>query len=147
MRLLDDRRPALHRPAPARPLSDPSILPFGRRAQELIHEALAHHKSNGFDFSGLTANSSRFVFAINIFYAGDVVNNWSEGLWPHAHFLGSPVTLAPGKVARDYQITALGEQLLLGTYCHENGHMLCDFPDLYDYRDDGIDSSAPAISA
>jgi hypothetical protein len=22
--------------------------------------------------------------------------------------------------------------LTLGTYCHENGHMLCDFPDLYD---------------
>jgi hypothetical protein len=27
----------------------------------------------------------------------------------------------------------MGQALELGTYCHENGHMLCDFPDLYDY--------------
>ncbi len=28
--------------------------------------------------------------------------------------------------------------LTLGTFCHENGHMLCDYPDLYDY---GYESS------
>ena len=43
-------------------------------------------------------------------------------------------------MARDYQITNMvsagGEkELSLGTFCHENGHMLCDFPDLYDYGD------------
>jgi len=25
------------------------------------------------------------------------------------------------------------DELSLGTFCHENGHMICDFPDLYDY--------------
>jgi hypothetical protein len=43
------------------------------------------------------------------------------------------VPLTPGKDAFDYQITALGSELELGTFCHENGHMLCDYPDLYDY--------------
>jgi M6 family metalloprotease-like protein len=111
--------------------TDPSQR-FGIRAQELIHEALVHHVGAGFDFTRLTADQSSFVFAINVFYAGEVVNNWREGLWPHAHFLPDQVVLAPGKIAHDYQITALGNELQLGTYCHENGHMLCDFPDLYD---------------
>jgi subtilisin-like proprotein convertase family protein len=41
--------------------------------------------------------------------------------------------LAPGKSAFDYQFTDMSHQLTLGTFCHENGHMLCDYPDLYDY--------------
>jgi hypothetical protein len=61
------------------------------------------------------------------------VNNWAKGLWPHAHHLDAPVLLAPGRSAFDYQFTAMGAELTLGTFCHENGHMLCDYPDLYDY--------------
>ncbi|HEU0078003.1 MAG TPA: M6 family metalloprotease domain-containing protein, partial [Longimicrobiaceae bacterium] len=106
------------------------------RARELILEALAHHRAQGFDFSRLTADSQGYVFATNVFYAGDVQNNWSQGLWPHASRLIKPVTLAPGRSAYDYQITDMGQALTLGTYCHENGHMLCDFPDLYDYGDE-----------
>lgn len=113
-------------------------IPYGQRAQELIAEALAHHMGNGFDFSRLTADERSFVYATNVFYAGEVVNNWSEGLWPHAHFLANPITVAPDKIAHDYQITALGSELRLGTYCHENGHMLCDYPDLYDYDSDSF---------
>lgn len=112
--------------------TDPQI-PYGQRAQELIAEALAHHMRNDFDFSRLTTDQRRFVYAVNVFYAGEADNNWGEGLWPHAHFLSNPITVAPGKIAHDYQVTALGSELSLGTYCHENGHMLCDFPDLYDY--------------
>ena len=34
----------------------------------------------------------------------------------------------------------MGAQLTLRTFCHENGHMVCDFPDLYDYggESDGV---------
>ena len=32
-----------------------------------------------------------------------------------------------------YQMTDMRDALLLRTFCHENGHMICDFPDLYDY--------------
>jgi M6 family metalloprotease-like protein len=106
---------------------------YGRRAQELIQEALAFHKAQGLDFTRLTADGRSFVYAMNVYYAGANVNNWSEGLWPHASALNQTVTLLPGKVARDYQFTAMGAELELGTFCHENGHMLCDYPDLYDY--------------
>ena len=75
---------------------------------------------------------------MNVYYSGPVTNNWAEGLWPHSHHLGSPVQLRPGVQAFDYQFTAMGSELELGTFCHENGHMLCDYPDLYDY---GYESS------
>jgi len=108
-------------------------VPQPIRARELILEALAHHKSKHFDFTGLTADDQQFIYAINVFYAGVRVNNWAKGLWPHSYHLQSPVQLAPGKLANDYQITDMPAEITLGTFCHENGHMICDFPDLYDY--------------
>ena len=105
----------------------------GVRARQLINEALTHLKANNFDFTPLTADSGGFVYAMNVYYAGEVENNWAEGLWPHAWHLATPVPLAPGKSAFDYQFTDMSHQLTLGTFCHENGHMLCDYPDLYDY--------------
>ena len=110
--------------------------PYPRRAQELIKEALDSLKAQGFDFSSLTVDAQGFVYATNIFYAGPIVNGWSKGLWPHASKMPN-FQLMPGKTAADYQITNMGSQLTLGTFCHENGHMICDFPDLYDY---GFDS-------
>ncbi|SDC44611.1 M6 family metalloprotease domain-containing protein [Variovorax sp. CF079] len=108
-------------------------LPFGQRARELIVEALTSHRDAGLDFSALTVDAQRGVYALNVFYAGDVVNEWGQGLWPHSSRLSHPLPLAPGKSAFDYQVTATGDALTLGVYCHENGHMLCDFPDLYQY--------------
>ena len=113
-------------------------IPQPQRAYELMNEALAFHKAHGFDFSRLTVDNQGFVYAMNVYYAGPVTNNWAEGLWPHSHHLGSPVQLRPGMQAFDYQFTAIGSELELGTFCHENGHMLCDYPDLYDY---GYESS------
>jgi len=115
-------------------------LPYGQRARELIQEAFAYHTSRGFDFSELTADGGNYAYATNVFYAGNLVNNWSQGLWPHAARLLTPYPVAPGINAYDYQITNIGETLALGTYCHENGHMLCDFPDLYDYGAPGARS-------
>lgn len=112
--------------------TDPSV-PYPTRARELVLEALGFHYHHGFDFSQLTADSQKYIYAINVFYAGATDNAWSQGLWPHAYTLQSPVTLAPGKIANDYQITDMPSELSLGTFCHENGHMICDFPDLYDY--------------
>jgi M6 family metalloprotease-like protein len=106
-----------------------------RRARELVTEALTWLKSQHFDFSALTADDEDYVYATNVFYAGNVVNRWAEGLWPHAHYLAAPYPLMAGKNAHDYQITNMGSVLTVGTFCHENGHMICDFPDLYDYGD------------
>lgn len=108
-------------------------IPQPQRAWELIKEALDHWRAQGFDFSGLTSDEDDYVYALNVFYAGNRVNNWSEGLWPHSYHLLTPYQLLPGKLANDYQITDMGSELTLGTFSHENGHMICDFPDLYDY--------------
>ncbi len=103
------------------------------RARQLIKEALDYHQAQGFDFTGLTADDQDYVYATNVFYAGTRVNNWAKGLWPHSYHLLTPYQLAPGKNTYDYQITDMTDELSLGTFCHENGHMICDFPDLYDY--------------
>jgi M6 family metalloprotease-like protein len=115
--------------------TDPNI-PQPRRARELILEAIAWHQANGFDFSALTVDDKHCVYATNVFYAGPVENNWAEGLWPHSYHLESETPLMAGKLAMDYQITDMSAELSLGTFCHENGHMICDFPDLYDYQGD-----------
>lgn len=112
--------------------TDPAI-PYGTRAKELIIEALDSLKAAGFDFSQLTSDSAGFVYALNVFYAGPIVNNWSEGLWPHSWNLDAPYDVGGGKNLFDYQISNIGSELTLHTFCHENGHLICDFPDLYDY--------------
>ena len=78
---------------------------------ELVSTAIGILTQQGFDFGS--------VSAIDIFYAGDCSSGWRRGLWPHS--------------AGYYQMTAMGSRLTLGTFCHENGHMICDFPDLYSY--------------
>ena len=102
-------------------------------AQDLVKEALESLKADGFDFSPLTVDDEGFVNATNIFYAGDNVNGFQFGLWPHFGIMPD-FQLMPGKTVADYQITNMGEELTLGTFCHENGHMVCSFPDLYDFQ-------------
>ncbi len=119
--------------------TDPAIS-YGTRARELIVEALNSLKSQGFNFSQLSSDSSGYVYALNVFYVGPRVNNWSEGLWPHSSSLASPYDAGGGKKLNDYQITNMGSELTLRTFCHENGHMICSYPDLYDYGFDGVKS-------
>ena len=112
-----------------------SSVPYGQRARELIIEALTDLDNNGFDFSQYDSDGDGVIDAVNCFYAGDTWNSWAEGLWPHA---GGVTFVADGVRTERYQITNLGNQLRLGTFCHENGHMLMGWPDLYDY---GYDST------
>lgn len=113
--------------------TDPNVS-YGTRARELIIEALDHLKAQGFNFEQLTADGSGYVLALNVFYAGPTVNNWSQGLWPHSWALATPYVASSTRRFSDYQITNMGSQLTLGTFCHENGHMVCDLPDLYSYN-------------
>lgn len=112
--------------------TDPAIA-YGTRARELIREALNWLKGRGFSFNTLSSDSGGYVYALNVFYVGPTVNNWAEGLWPHSSNLGTPFDAGGGKKLFDYQITNIGSALTLRTFCHENGHMICDYPDLYDY--------------
>ena len=65
-------------------------IAYPGRAQELVGEVLAYHVASGFDFSHLSADSDHHIYAINVFYAGDVVNNYAQGLWPHSWHLSAP---------------------------------------------------------
>jgi M6 family metalloprotease-like protein len=116
-----------------------------RRAIELIREALDHLKASGFDASILTSDTKDYVYALNVFYAGTRSNNWAQGLWPHASHIEGGYPLGSGKIIHDYQITDMTGELSLGTFCHENGHLICDFPDLYDYGQDGVKSHGTGV--
>lgn len=107
---------------------------------EVVLEALAELESQGLDFSQFDQNGDGLIDAINIMYAGETQYVDRSWLWPHNFYiekqLGNVRTLF-------YQICSLESQSI-GTFCHENGHMLCRFPDLYDYgsRDEDTESSA-----
>jgi M6 family metalloprotease-like protein len=111
--------------------TDPAIG-YTVRAQELIVEALQALDAQGFDFSTLSVDESGAIRAINMFYAGYIQNAWAEGLWPHQSYMGGRFS-ADGVTTGAYQTTNIGESLALATFCHENGHMLFGWPDLYDY--------------
>lgn len=102
-------------------------------------------KAKGFDFSKLSLDNNGYVYALNIFYAGTCDNKWCEGLWPGSGSLDRADNVGGGRKFMDFQITNIGDYPTLGTYCHENGHMLCSFPDLYDYGNDGFKSKGAGL--
>jgi len=109
---------------------------YERRARELIKEALLwldDPSGQNFNFGTISTDSSNYMLAINAFYAGAIQNDWAEGLWPHSSSMYGMFTSNEGVKAGVYQITNIGSSPALGTFCHENGHMICDYPDLYDY--------------
>ncbi len=109
---------------------DDCAAPYGERAQELTIEALNALEASGFDFSDYDSNGDGLIDAINCFYAGTTGCGWATGLWPHS---GSVSFSADGVTAYKYQITGMGSSLALYGFCHENGHMLGFWPDLYDH--------------
>jgi M6 family metalloprotease-like protein len=103
---------------------------FGK-VDELIEEALQWADEN-YDFSQLTREENT-VQAINFIYAGSPSFGWTQGLWPH---MGGHSFFADGVELRPYNLTSLETVTYLAVVCHENGHMLFHWPDLYDYDGD-----------
>ena len=87
-----------------------------------------------------TVNSSGEILALNVLFAGEEASTWSYGLWAHQYVLTSTqykkcyVTIG-GKKCHfySYQISPVTSSPTIHTFCHESGHMICDFPDLYAY--------------
>ncbi len=105
--------------------------------RELVVEALNALQLNATFMNSilnLTRNSNGDVAALNILYAGSPDWGWAKGLWPHSS-TGINVITSNGVRFRRYQMTNIGAEMTLRTFVHENGHMLFDFPDLYDYTD------------
>lgn len=96
----------------------------------------------GIDLSEFDSRGEGIVDALNVMYAGRTV--YEGELWPHNWY----IDLAYGGVRTHfYMITSMGRRpvdLSIGTFCHENGHQLCRFPDLYDYgtRDGDFEKSS-----
>ena len=82
------------------------------------------------------------VRSLNFWFAGESGSAWSYGLWAHKWSVGSDISGrytfkdVSGKTVQfaDYQITPITSTPGIYTFCHENGHMLCGFPDLYNYE-------------
>ncbi|OPZ14625.1 MAG: hypothetical protein BWZ10_01875 [candidate division BRC1 bacterium ADurb.BinA364] len=110
---------------------DDNSLSAGIRGRELVLEALNALEAGGFDFSLYDKNGDGRIDAINCLYAGQTTSAWAKGLWPHSGILSA--FSADGVSSYRYQITDMRTALPLATFCHENGHMICGWPDLYDY--------------
>lgn len=83
------------------------------------------------DLTQFDSKNEGVVDAINFLYSGE--SQYDGELWPH----NSVVNLSYGNMRTHfYQLVGLGMHkvdLRIGTICHENGHLLCRFPDMYDY--------------
>lgn len=109
----------------------------GSTGRLLVAEAIAELRASGFDFSTLSTDSSNNVIATNLMFAGNHSGVWAQGLWPSSWYMNPKMNVSQTSTplyVRDYQITNISSSApVVGTFIHENGHMLLDLPDLYDY--------------
>jgi M6 family metalloprotease-like protein len=108
----------------------------------LVEEAVALAVADGLDLTQFDSRNEHIVDALNIMYAGQT--QYQGDLWPHNHH----IHLQVGAMRTDlYLLTSLGRtpaDLSIGTFCHENGHLLCRFPDMYDYGQRDGDTTVSA---
>jgi M6 family metalloprotease-like protein len=95
----------------------------------------------GVNLSQFDSRGEGVVDALSFMYAGRTL--YEGNLWPHNATLNLRYN---GIRINFYTIQSLGRQrvdLSIGTFCHESGHLLCRFPDLYDYgtRDGDFEKS------
>jgi M6 family metalloprotease-like protein len=113
---------------PIRLAQNRSYYIHNRLVKEALDKAVREYD---LDLSQFDSRGEGTVDAINILYAGR--SEYSGWLWPHNSVAEYEYD---GILTHYYQIAGVGEydiDLSIGTICHENGHMLCRFPDLYDY--------------
>jgi M6 family metalloprotease-like protein len=104
----------------------------------LLVEEVSSLPPAGLDLKQFDSKNANIVDALNIMYAGQT--QYRGELWPHNWH----INLQFGTMRTDlYLLTSLGRtpaDLSIGTFCHENGHLLCRFPDMYDYGERDGDS-------
>lgn len=108
----------------------------------MIEEALQLAVADGLDLTQFDSRNEHVIDALNVMYAGQT--QYRGELWPH----NFNINLQFGAMHTDlYLLTSLGRtaaDLSIGTFCHENGHLLCRFPDMYDYGERDGDTAASA---
>lgn len=127
--------PAYHRASQTFAWYDDPAKDWLSRGVDLIYEILDAMDADGFDFSQYDANGDGYIDAINLFYAGTTTAGWAKGMWPGSGWIRDEWS-ADGVATLKFEITDMNTSLNIATYCHENGHMLGFWPDLYDYDKD-----------
>jgi M6 family metalloprotease-like protein len=112
-------------------------------AAALIGEALDLALAGGVDLRAYDSLGEGVVDALSFMYAG--LTLYHMPFWPHNSVYQR--TFPDGMRTYFYTITSMGRSrvdLSIGTFCHEAGHLLCRFPDLYDYgqRDGDFENSS-----
>lgn len=102
-----------------------------------LRKILAELRKQGVNFAEYDNDNDGYVDAITLLYAGKTV--YAGWLWPH----NSAIEISLGDVSSLLYTVVSNGSASIGTFCHEAGHMLCRFPDLYDYgeRDGDFDDS------
>lgn len=108
----------------------------------LVKEALDLAVKGGVDLKQFDSRGDGIVDAMSFLYAGQT--QYLGELWPHNYFIDLQYA---DMRTYFYMLSSMGrskEDLSIGTFCHESGHMLCRWPDLYDYgnRDGDFEKSA-----
>lgn len=113
----------------------------GQAGVLMIQDAITELNNDPtFSFDGLSVSGNNVV-STNIFFAGATSGVWSQGLWPHQWSIYSSLYTQPEVVVDgvtkkifSYQVTNIpSAAATIGTFIHESGHLLLDYPDLYDY--------------
>ncbi len=114
----------------------------GDASRVLITDAVAVLKSSGFDFTNLTTDADGNAVATNVFFAGPDSGVFANGLWPQQWSLATPISVGTGAKTvfiNEFQITnAENSSPTIGTFCHENGHLILGYPDLYAQVGEGV---------
>lgn len=104
----------------------------------LIVEALRALDAAGFDYSGFDANADGCIDAITVLYTGQPIGYRDGRLWKNVPFVSDE-----GMSARNCAIYRMDAAVpSFSGVCHETGHMLFDWPDLYD-----VDLSSAGVGA
>jgi M6 family metalloprotease-like protein len=107
-----------------------------------VEEAMKMVVDSGVDLKKFDSKGEGIIDALSFLYAGQT--QYIDNLWPHNYF----IELHYGAMnTYFYLLTSMGrskEDLSIGTFCHESGHMICRWPDLYDYgtRDGDFEKSS-----
>ncbi|MEZ4528611.1 MAG: M6 family metalloprotease domain-containing protein [Desulfobacterales bacterium] len=113
-------------------------------SHSLAEEALAMAISEFLvDLSEFDSSHEKVIDAVTFLYAGRSL--YKNRLWPQNRSFSPPV-IHNGYTFGRYMLAGLGRypvDMSIGTICHETGHMLCGFPDMYDY---GISTGDADIS-
>ncbi|MDM7934277.1 MAG: M6 family metalloprotease domain-containing protein [Methanothrix sp.] len=108
----------------------------------LVKEALDLAVKGGVDLGQFDSRGEGIVDAMSFLYAGQT--QYIGELWPHNYYIDLQYN---DMKTYFYMLSSMGrsrDDLTIGTFCHESGHMLCRWPDLYDYgnRDGDFEKSA-----